>query len=129
MANCPGSTARPELTTRRALLGSASLFGAAIIAPVVAMVTVNRHGAWLIERAGLLDHANSLDSDSLAMEAACDAVTELERRILETPAANAAEARAKLRLPVALDAEGMMLTGDDAAALLIDIAPFLTLEG
>jgi len=36
MANCPGSTARPVLTTRRALLGGVGLATAALIAPAVA---------------------------------------------------------------------------------------------
>ncbi|RSU47543.1 hypothetical protein [Sphingomonas sp. S-NIH.Pt15_0812] len=115
--------------TRRTLLGGAGLIGVGIIAPLSAMPPANRHHSWLKERASLLAYANSLDSDSPAMDAACDGLARLEKRILETPAANAAEARAKLRLPVALDGEGMMLTGNDAAALLIDIAPFLSLEG
>lgn len=116
-------------TTRRALLGGAGLAGVALIAPAAALLpAADRHGAWLAERARLMAYANSIDCESKAFDSACLAMGSLERRIMHTPAANVAEAKAKLRLATVLDAEGSQLTGDDAAEIMVDIAPFLAGE-
>lgn len=88
----------------------------------------NRHDAWLAERARLLAYANSVDCESKAFDDACLAMGSIERRIMHTPAANIAEAKAKLRFAAVLDAEGSQLAGDDAAEIMVDIAPFLAGE-
>lgn len=88
----------------------------------------DRHSAWLAERGRLLAYANSIDCESKAFDRACLAMGSLERRIMHTPAANVAEAKAKLRFASVLDAEGSQLAGDDAAEIMVDIAPFLAGE-
>lgn len=91
----------------------------------------NRHGDWLTERTRMQAQAEAMcDADdgaceTLAYDRLCTTMLDLEQRILATPAANVAEAQAKLRLAAIIDAEGMMLEANEAAKLLAEIAPFL----
>lgn len=113
-------------STRRGILGAIAIAPVVIAAPAVAAFGgADRHGAWLAERARLLAYANSVDCESKAFDDACLAMGSIERRIMHTPAANIAEAKAKLRFATVLDAEGSQLAGDDAAEIMVDIAPFL----
>ncbi|MBI0477497.1 hypothetical protein D9601_19360 [Sphingomonas sp. MA1305] len=122
------------------MLNRRNIIGGAAALPIIAAVScsaipaaaltpaANRHGAWLAQRSRLLDYANSVDCESKAFDHACTALSGLERRIMQTAAANIAEAKAKLQFAAHLDAEGSMLTAEDAAKLLSDIAPFLAGE-
>lgn len=115
-----------SITSRRALLGGAGMVGFGLIAPAIAAgPSSDRHGAWLAQRGRMLEYANSVDCESKAFDHACIALSRLERLIMHTPAANVTEAQAKLRFTADLDAEGSMLTAEDAAELLADIAPIL----
>ncbi|MHA0335839.1 hypothetical protein [Sphingomonas aquatilis] len=111
--------------TRRGFLSAIAIAPVVIAAPAAAFSGTDRHGAWLAERALLLAYANSVDCESKAFDDACLAMGSIERRIMHTPAANIAEAKAKLRFATVLDAEGSQLAGDDAAEIMVDIAPFL----
>lgn len=112
-------------STRRGILGAIAIAPVVIAAPAAALAGTDRHGAWLAERGRLLAYANSVDCESEAFDRACLAMGSLERRIMHTPAANVVEAKAKLRFAAVLDAEGSQLAGDDAAEIMVDIAPFL----
>jgi len=118
-------------TTRRALLGGAGLASVALVAAVpfaTACVRGPRHAEWLAERNRLMTHANAVDCRSRAFDAACSAMNVLEDKIISTPVASAAEARAKLRFVAVLHAEGSMLGADDASDLIAEVAPFLATE-
>ncbi|WP_294211338.1 hypothetical protein [uncultured Sphingomonas sp.] len=121
------------MLNRRNIIGGAAALhiiaapgSAAAAAALVA--GADRHGAWLAQRTRMLKYANSVDCESKAFDHACTALSALEQRIMHTPAANVAEAKAKLRFAADLDAEGSMLSAEDAAELLTDIAPFLAGE-
>ena len=122
------------MLNRRHIIGGATALPAIVMAscgatPAIAgLLNGDRHGAWLAERNRMMARANTLPSDSKALDQACDALNSIEGRIIHTPAANRAEAKAKLRFTAILDAEGTMLTAEDAAELLTDIASFLAGE-
>lgn len=89
---------------------------------------MDRHGAWLAERRATLDHAETLTEGTPVHDAACIRVNELDRKIMITAAANAAEMMAKLALLVIVNAEGAQPTPEDAARIATEAEPFLAGE-
>ncbi len=89
---------------------------------------MDRHGAWLTERRATLAHAETLTDGTPVHDAACIRVNELDRKIMTTAAANAAEMMAKLALLVIVNAEGAQPTPEDAARIAAEAEPFLAGE-
>lgn len=88
----------------------------------------NRHSAWLAERRSTLARAETLTEGTPVHDAACITVNELDRKIMKTTAANAAEMMAKLALLVIVNAEGAQPTPEDAARIAAEAEPFLAGE-
>lgn len=110
---------------------SNSLHEAAQMTPARAHSTApaeNRHAAWLAERRATLARAETLTEGTPVHDAACIAVNELDRKIMKTAAANAAEMMAKLALLVMVNAEGASPTPEDAARIAAEAEPFLAGE-
>lgn len=85
----------------------------------------NRHAVWLAERRATLARAETLTDGTPVHDAACIRVNELDRKIMKTVAANAAEMMAKLALLVIVNAEGASPTTEDAARIAAEAEPFL----
>lgn len=109
---------------------SNTLHSAADTEPVRAAPTTgeNRHAAWLAERRAALARAETLTEGTPVHDAACIAVNELDRKIMKTAAATAAEMMAKLALLVIVNAEGASPTPEDAARIAAEAEPFLAGE-
>lgn len=110
---------------------SNSLHEAAQAVPVRVHPTAsgeNRHPAWLAERRATLARAETLTQGTPLHDAACIAVNELNRKIMKTAAANAAEMMAKLALLVIVNAEGAQPTPEDAARIAAEAEPYLAGE-
>lgn len=125
---------------RRNIIGGAAALpviaaASCSVTPAAALLpTADRHGAWLAERNRMNAQAEAMcDANENACETPeydrlCNGMQRLENRMLATPAANATEARSKLRLAGIIYAEGVMLEADDAGKLLAEIAPLLAAE-
>lgn len=109
---------------------SNTLHTAADIEPVLAVPASgeNRHAAWLAERRATLARAETLTEGTPVHDAASITVNDVDRKIMKTAAANAAEMMAKLALMVIVNAEGASPTPEDAARIAAEAEAFLARE-
>ena len=132
----PPGTA-PANPSRRSALGILATGPIAMLPPLAviqcsqradATMNADRHPAWLKERTAIFDRANAGGLSEPQVVALCDQLTEVEDRIIDAPALNPDEARAKLMLIAALWNEGSLIERERLTALVAEVAQLLAKE-